>query len=219
MDTYQRWAHDPVPYIAAIVDDARVFWRTPVDLAKAGLVNYQGHDTRWRSTPGVPVHYTASLTGPGISHSGDFDVRDWYWKNIVPLPGRQRPAQPTRPSWPPRPAEAGQGGLDFSGTATPEATVEVFALAIGLARQSGSAGRGPTHKAIGRSTPTQARRPPAASSPARPLAAFPRAADLRHAHGPRLRGGHLKRIPPRAPARPRPSWESGGSAPPRDVIS
>jgi hypothetical protein len=160
MDTYQGWAHDPVPYVPAIVDDAQVVYqKTPIGLAKAGLVNFWGR-VPVAAAPGVPVHY-ASLTGPGVSHSGDFDVRDWYWKNLVPLlgdgPAFFNPALLTA-----APATPGHGGLDFSGTASPGASVEVFTL------PPGSAVRRPTPRATGRSTPPRARRPPAASSPARP---------------------------------------------------
>ncbi|HEY2158010.1 MAG TPA: hypothetical protein VGH33_20445 [Isosphaeraceae bacterium] len=129
MDTYQGWAHDPVPYIPAIVDDAQVFYqKTPVGLAKTGLVNFWGR-VPVAAAPGVPVHY-ASLTGPGVSHSGDFDVRDWYWFNIVPLlgdgPAFFNPALLTAAR-----AEPGPGGQHFFGTASPGASVEVFALPPG----------------------------------------------------------------------------------------
>ncbi|HEY2154251.1 MAG TPA: hypothetical protein VGH33_01380 [Isosphaeraceae bacterium] len=81
------------------------------------------------AAPGVPVHY-ASPTGPGVSHSGDFDVRDWCWKNLVPLLGDGQaffnPALLTA-----APAEPTPGGLDFSGRASPGASVEVFALPSG----------------------------------------------------------------------------------------
>ncbi len=129
MDTYQGWAHDPVPYIPAIVDDAQVFYqKTPIGLAKTGVVNFWGR-VPVAAAPGVPVHY-ASLTGPGVSHIGDFDVRDWYWFNIVPClgdgPAFFNPALLTV-----APAEPGRGGLAFSGTASPGASVEVFALPPG----------------------------------------------------------------------------------------
>ncbi len=166
MDTYQGWAHDPVPYVAAIVDDAQVVYqRTPIGLAKTGLVNFWGR-VPVAAAPGVPVHY-ASLTGPGVSHSGDFDVRDWYWKNLVPLLGdgpaffnpallTAAPAEPTPAAWPspgrPRPGRRSRSSR-FHRART---------------RRSASAGRRPTHRATGRSPPPRARRPPAASSPARP---------------------------------------------------
>ena len=116
MATYQGWAHDPVPYIPSIVDEAQVYWQnTPVDLAKAGLVNF------WGRVPLAAVRRDvqyANLTGPGISHSGDFDVRDWYWKNIVPLLG-DGPAFLNPGLLTAAPAEPGAGGWTYSGRPRP----------------------------------------------------------------------------------------------------
>jgi hypothetical protein len=125
MASYQAKAKDPDPYIPAIVDDAQVYYQhTPVGLAKAGLINFWGM-TRIASAPGVPVQY-ADLTGPGVSHSGDFSVRDWYIDNIVPHLGIGPlfldPGELTAT----RSASAG-GGSTFSGDAAPGASVEVFA--------------------------------------------------------------------------------------------
>ncbi len=144
MDTYQGEANDPVPYIPSIVDDAQVFYqKTPIDLAKTGLVNFWGR-VPVAAAPGVPVHY-ANLTGPGVSHSGDFDVRDWYWKNLVPLlgdgPAFSDPGQLTA-----APAGPGPVGPAFSGTAAPGASVEVFARPsgshspVGIGRTTADAG-------------------------------------------------------------------------------
>ena len=129
MDTYQGWAHDPVPFIPANVDLAQVYYqKTPVDLAKAGLVNFWGR-VPVAAAPGVPVEY-ADLTGPGVSHSGDFDVRDWYWFHIVPLLG-DGPAFSNPGLLTAAPAQPAANGLDFSGTAFPGASVGVFALTPG----------------------------------------------------------------------------------------
>jgi hypothetical protein len=143
MATQQGWSKDPVPVIPAIVDQAQVYYQhTPVTMAKAGLVNFWGM-THITAAPGVPVQY-ADLTGPGISHSGDFGVRDWYWTNVVqhlgngPLflnPGALTAA----------PAEPSPGGLTYKGTAFPGASVEVFAVlasthtAVGIGRTTADA--------------------------------------------------------------------------------
>jgi hypothetical protein len=85
---YQASANDPAPVVQGNVNDAQVFYQhTPVAAAHTnkGLYNLWGQ-VPVPAASGVPVHY-ANLTGPGISHAGDFSVFDWYQKNIVPLLG------------------------------------------------------------------------------------------------------------------------------------
>ena len=65
------------------VDQAEVFWQhTPVASANAnnGLYNL------WGQVPvlGHATYY--DVTGPGISHSGDFGVANWYRFNVLPTP-------------------------------------------------------------------------------------------------------------------------------------
>jgi hypothetical protein len=143
MATEQGWAKDPVPYISSIVDQAQVYYQhTPVTLAKAGLVNFWGM-THIDTAPGVAVQY-ANLTGPGISHSGDFGVRDWYWSNVLSHlgdgptflnPGELTASRPTPAAF----------GSTYSGTAYPGASVEVFAVvakthtAVGIGRSTANA--------------------------------------------------------------------------------
>jgi hypothetical protein len=138
MATQQGWSKDPVPVIPAIVDQAQVYYQhTPVTMAKAGLVNFWGM-THVTAAPGVPVQY-ADLTGPGISHSGDFGVRDWYWSNVIQHLGDGpmflNPGELTA-----APAEPSSAGSTYTGTAYPGATVEVFAVlanshtAVGIGR-------------------------------------------------------------------------------------
>ncbi len=72
------------------------------------------------AAPGVPVHY-ANITGSGISHAGDFAVYDWYQTNVVPLLG-DGPAFVD-----PGALTAARVGGAFAGTASPGASVTVYA--------------------------------------------------------------------------------------------
>ena len=86
--SFQAKANDPLPYIPGNVDDAQVYYQhTPVGIAhtNGGIYNLWG-DVPVAAAPGVPVHY-ADLTGPGISHAGDFGVFVWYQTDVVPLLG------------------------------------------------------------------------------------------------------------------------------------
>jgi hypothetical protein len=143
MATQQGWAKDPVPVIPAIVDQAQVYYQhTPVTMAKAGLVNFWGM-THLTAAPGVVVEY-ADLTGPGISHSGDFGVRDWYWSNVVQHLG-DSPTFLNPGALTASPVKPGSTGLTYTGTAYPGASVEVFAVqagthtAVGIGRTTASA--------------------------------------------------------------------------------
>ena len=192
MNPYQGSANDPLPYIPAIVDDAQVFYqKTPIDLAKTGLVNFWGR-VPVAAAPGVPVHY-ADLTGPGVSHSGDFDVRDWYWKNIVPLLG-DGPAFSDPGLLTAAPAEAGppRHGVLRDGRAG--------CVGRGLRPPGGIAfaGRDRTDdgRRPGQLVGRRRQRPPGPRPSLRPLRRrrLPRrAADLRHAHRPDRGAGRLIR--------------------------
>jgi hypothetical protein len=89
IDSYQSKAKDPSAYIPANVNLAQVYFqRTPVgatDGANGGLYNLWGQ-VPVPAAAGVPVEY-ADLTGPGISHAGNFSVYDWYQVNVVPKLG------------------------------------------------------------------------------------------------------------------------------------
>jgi hypothetical protein len=125
--SFQGQANDPIPYIAPNVTDAQVYYQhTPVSLANTngGVYNLWG-DVPVAAAPGVPVHY-ADLTGSGISHAGAFSVFDWYQDNVVPLLGNG-------PAFvdPGALTASAAGATSFSGTATPGASVSVFAVPSG----------------------------------------------------------------------------------------
>lgn len=143
--SFQAKADDPLPYIPANVDDAQVYFQhTPVKMAhtNGGIYNLWGV-VPVASAPGVPVHY-ADLTGPGISHAGDFGVPTWYQTDVVPLlgngPAFVDPGVLTATVATP----TGENTTNFSGTAAPGASVTV------LAAPSGSGSGSPV--AIGRGT-------------------------------------------------------------------
>jgi hypothetical protein len=128
ISAYQSKAKDPAPYIPAIVDDAQVYYqRTPVALANetnGGLYNLWGV-VPVAAAPGVPVHY-ANLTGSGISHSGVFSVHQWYQNDVVPLLG-DGPAFVDPGALTASRTVPVSGPTSFAGTASPGASVSVFA--------------------------------------------------------------------------------------------
>lgn len=78
---FQWQAGDPIVSVPKNVDSADVFYQhTRVGVAdtNSGIYNLWGQ---------VPVHGNATyydVTGPGISHGGDFGVPQWYSANVVP---------------------------------------------------------------------------------------------------------------------------------------
>lgn len=137
--TYQWGAEDPYASVPKNVDSADVFWQhTRVEVANAnhGIYNLWGQ---------VPVRGKAryyDLTGPGISHSGDFGVQNWYRFNVVPTLGEGGAfVDPTTLTGA---LDAARGDVStrwlsssstaspaFSGTAAPGATVSLLAAANG----------------------------------------------------------------------------------------
>ena len=94
-----------------------------------GIYNLWG-DVPVAAAPGVPVHY-ANLTGSGISHAGDFGIRTWYQTDVVPLLGNG-PAFVNPGALTATETVPASGASSFSGTATPGASVSVFAVPTGL---------------------------------------------------------------------------------------
>lgn len=97
INRFQSSAKDPFAAVPAIVDDAEVFYQHTYFAQAKGT----SRDSQWFNLWGqVPVkgpgtaRYT-DLTGPGISHSGDFAVVDWYQVNVVPTLGDGHPYRPT----------------------------------------------------------------------------------------------------------------------------
>ncbi len=89
INDYQARAKDPFVVVPSNVDQAEVFYqKTPVQFthgSNGGLFNLWGQ---------VPVKGEATycdITGPGISHSGDFNVHDWYQVNVIPTLGNGTP--------------------------------------------------------------------------------------------------------------------------------
>jgi hypothetical protein len=84
INLFQWAAHDPIASVPSNVDQATVFYQhTVVSSAdtNSGLYNLWGQ---------VPVRGQATyydVTGPGISHAGDFSVSNWYRINVVPTLG------------------------------------------------------------------------------------------------------------------------------------
>ena len=81
---YQWQAEDPIARVPQNVDSAEVFWQhTSVDAARTndGLYNL------WGQVPVIGNATYYDLTGPGISHGGDFSVAQWYRFNVIPTLG------------------------------------------------------------------------------------------------------------------------------------
>jgi Bacterial Ig-like domain len=82
---FQWQASDPIVSVPKNVDEAEVFYQhTRVEAAytNSGVYNLWGQ---------VPVRGQATyydLTGPGISHAGDFSVPRWYTNNVAPTLGQ-----------------------------------------------------------------------------------------------------------------------------------
>ncbi len=80
--SYQYKAQDPVVSVPANVDAAQVYYqRTPNSLSRGtnhGLYNL------WGQVPVIGKATYFNLTGPGITHSGDFSVPTWYNLNVAP---------------------------------------------------------------------------------------------------------------------------------------
>ncbi len=137
---FQARANDPAPVVQANVNDAQVYFQhTPISAAhgsNGGLYNLWGQ-VPVPAANGVPVHY-ANLTGSGISHAGDFGVYDWYQVNVVPHLGNgpaffnpsdltaNHAISTTAPNAP----------STFSGTATPGATIDVYAQPYGTTHKT-----------------------------------------------------------------------------------
>ena len=89
INQFQSKAKDPFVSVPAIVDSADVYYQHTYFAQAEGT----SRDSQWFNLWGqVPVKgpgtatYT-DLTGPGISHSGDFSPVDWYQIHIVPTLG------------------------------------------------------------------------------------------------------------------------------------
>ncbi len=139
INLFQWRAQDPYASVPRNVDDADVFWQhTNVEAANTnhGLYNL------WGQTPVTGKARYYDLTGPGISHGGDFGVQNWYRFNVVPNLGEGGEfIDPTvltgshtldmgdvSTKWA---STASTATPAFSGTATPGARVTLAAVASG----------------------------------------------------------------------------------------
>ena len=136
---FQWDAQDPIASVPKNVDDAEVFWQhTRVEAANVnhGLYNLWGQ---------VPVRGEAryyDITGPGISHTGDFGVQNWYRFNVIPTLGQGGNFVDPTTLTGERVLAKGDHATkwlstattrhpQFAGTATPGATITLFAAASG----------------------------------------------------------------------------------------
>lgn len=136
---YQWQASDPVASVPKNVDSAEVFWQhTQVGVADTN----QGVYNLWGQVPvrGNATYY--DVTGPGISHAGDFGVPMWYTQNVAPtLRSGGHFVDPTHltgsrvlasgdlaTKWY---STASTDRPEFAGTAAPGATMTLFAARNG----------------------------------------------------------------------------------------
>jgi hypothetical protein len=90
VNQYQSKAKDPIASVPANVDQAEVYYQhTYYALAKGSDMDSQ-YLNLWGQVPvkGPGTATYTDITGPGISHSGDFSVVDWYEANVVPKLGQ-----------------------------------------------------------------------------------------------------------------------------------
>ena len=96
VDIYQSSAHDAPSAITANVDSADIYYQHTY-YAYAGPLSWH-----WLNLWGVvPVPNLSSIqptyvdiTGPGISHGGEFSVVEWYRAMVAPRLGSSSPYQP-----------------------------------------------------------------------------------------------------------------------------
>lgn len=136
---FQLVSKDPVLSVPPNVGIAQVYFQhTPIKMATGsnhGVYNLWGQHVR-----GDAVY--ANLSGPGVSHAGDYRVQDWYEQNVVPLlangPAFVNPG--VLSGQVSGSVDLGASGLTHvvstnqpivTGTAFPGATVRVFAVSPG----------------------------------------------------------------------------------------
>jgi hypothetical protein len=80
---FQWEAKDPLVSVPSNVGLAQVYFQhTPIKMAGGGS-NHGIYNLWGQRVRGVAEY--ANLSGPGISHAGNFRVQDWYQQNVVPL--------------------------------------------------------------------------------------------------------------------------------------
>ncbi len=94
INSYQAKAQDPPAMVPSNVDSADVYYQhTPTGMTpetNSGWFNLWGQVPVNTPTGSVPISYT-DITGPGISHSGNFSVHEWYMVNVMPYLGNGQP--------------------------------------------------------------------------------------------------------------------------------
>jgi hypothetical protein len=89
INDYQSKARDPFASVPANVDDAEVYYQHTYYAMAKGSDRDSHYMNLWGQVPAKgPGEATyIDITGPGISHSDDFSVVDWYKANVVPKLG------------------------------------------------------------------------------------------------------------------------------------
>jgi hypothetical protein len=145
LQSYQAAADDPLVVVPPNVADAEVFYQhTPVGQTRntnQGLVNL------WGQVPVVGQAEYYDLTGRGLSHTGNYNLMEWYQTNVVPtlatgapfvLPGLHT-AQLVNPdagaSSPPDDRTSTTRRPTLTGTATPGSRIKIAASRAGSRAQ------------------------------------------------------------------------------------
>lgn len=94
INDYQSKAQDPPAMVPGNVDSADVYYQhTPIGEtpnSNSGWFNLWGQVPVKTPSGSVPITYT-DVTGPGISHSGDYSIHEWYMRNVMPDLGNGQP--------------------------------------------------------------------------------------------------------------------------------
>ncbi len=85
INLFQARAKDPFASVPASVDASDVYFQHTYFAQAKGTSRDSAYFNLWGQVPvkgpGLASYY--DLTGPGISHSGDYSVVDWYKDNVV----------------------------------------------------------------------------------------------------------------------------------------
>lgn len=92
INRYQSQARDPFAAVPASVDASDVYYQHTYFAMAQGTQTYSQWFNLWGQVPvkGPGTATYIDITGPGISHSGDYSVVDWYTDNVVPGLGQGR---------------------------------------------------------------------------------------------------------------------------------
>ena len=91
VNKFQSDAQDPFTVVPSFVDDAEVFYQHTYFALAEGSTYDSNYLNLWGQVPVRGEARYTDITGPGISHSGDFSVVNWYQTNVVPTLGSGLP--------------------------------------------------------------------------------------------------------------------------------